>query len=291
MHTDAVPVNIPAPAAAPQGPPTRTRRHGAQTQAAPTPTPTSRPRPLRKLMEKLRKVKGRHIAMKALSLLPLVSFAAVFSQTDTPQSFIPDVANVGSADTAWIRSVVVSAMPSVQTDEERATFVEEFDPDIIDWYGGLSFNRADFARSRGVACSASEEFEYEESLQFQTRDALHAFANDGLSRDEHNQCAVYGPDSSKFYMELNAPRWKENIKQGDIRPSLFGDVVTQDNIGSPINKVYPDPHPHPFHAKPDVAPSLYIMKHYFSHPSFNTCLSNSPDPEPDPDPNKGFGQL
>ena len=37
-------------------------------------------------------------------------------------------------------------------------------------------------------------------------------------------------------MELNAPRWKETIKQGDIRPSVFGDVVTQDNIGSPINK-------------------------------------------------------
>ena len=103
-------------------------------------------------------------------------------------------------------------------------------------YGGLGFNRGEYARSRGVACSASEEYEYEESLQFSTSDALEIFAEDGMSRDEHNQCAQYGPDSSKWYMELNAPRWKETIRQGDIRPSVFGDVVTQDNIGSPINK-------------------------------------------------------
>ena len=37
-------------------------------------------------------------------------------------------------------------------------------------------------------------------------------------------------------MELNAPRWKESVRQGEARPSLFGDVVTQDNIGSPLNK-------------------------------------------------------
>ena len=46
----------------------------------------------------------------------------------------------------------------------------------------------------------------------------------------------YGPDKTKYYMELNAPRWKENIMQGDLRPAFFADVVTQDNIGSPINK-------------------------------------------------------
>ena len=50
-----------------------------------------------------------------------------------------------------------------------------FDPDLIDWYGGLGFNRGEYARSRGVAASASEEFEYEESLQFATNDTLAAF--------------------------------------------------------------------------------------------------------------------
>ena len=46
--------------------------------------------------------------------------------------------------------------------------------DVIDWYGGLAFNRGEFARARGVACSASEEFEYEESLQFSTVSILYA---------------------------------------------------------------------------------------------------------------------
>ena len=58
-----------------------------------------------------------------------------------------------------------------------------------------------------------------------------------MCRDEDNRCVPYvgDPTNSTFYMELNAPKWKENIMQGDLRPAFFGDVVTQDNIGSPIN--------------------------------------------------------
>ena len=57
-----------------------------------------------------------------------------------------------------------------------------------------------------------------------------------MSRNEQNQAAPYGPDKTKYYMELNAPKWKDTIMQGDLRPAFFADVVTQDNIGSPINK-------------------------------------------------------
>jgi len=95
---------------------------------------------------------------------------------------------------SWVPYVVVSSMPSCElalgahcaggragggpnapgwTDAARAKFLADFDPDLIDWYGGLPFNRADFARARGVAASASEEFEYEESLQFASNDTLH----------------------------------------------------------------------------------------------------------------------
>lgn len=159
------------------------------------------------------------------------------STADTPLRFVPDITNAGTMDTDWIDWVVISAMPEdMPTDASRAQFLQDWDPDLIDWYGGLGFNRAEFARSRGVACSASEEYEYEESLQFSTKDTLAIFANDGMSRDEANKCAPYGPDKSKFYMELNAGKWKETIMQGDLRPAFFGDVVTQDNIGSPINK-------------------------------------------------------
>jgi hypothetical protein len=159
------------------------------------------------------------------------------SKADTPLRFVPDSTNAGTMDTDWVNWVVISAMPEdMPTDASRAQFLQDWDPDLIDWYGGLGFNRAEFARSRGVACSASEEYEYEESLQFSTNDTLAAFADDGMSRDEANQCAPYGPDKSKFFMELNAGKWKETIMQGDLRPAFFADVVTQDNIGSPINK-------------------------------------------------------
>ena len=123
------------------------------------------------------------------------------SKADTPLRFVPDSTNVGTMDTDWIDWVVISAMPEdMPTDASRDQFLKEWDPDLIDWYGGLSFNRAEFARSRGVACSASEEYEYEESLQFSTEDTLAAFADDGMSRYEANKCAPYGPDKSKFYM-------------------------------------------------------------------------------------------
>ena len=112
------------------------------------------------------------------------------SKAETPLRFVPDPTNVGTMDTSWVNWIVVSAMPGgLSTDAERTQFLQDFDPDLIDWYGGLSFNRAEFGRSRGVACSASEEFEYEESLQFKHADTLAAFANDGMSRDEDNRCA------------------------------------------------------------------------------------------------------
>jgi hypothetical protein len=148
---------------------------------------------------------------------------------------------------SWVPWVVVASTPpeaggeggyEIDTDAGRATFLRDFDPDVIDWTGGLSFNRADFARLRGVASSASYEFEYEESLQFTANETLSAFENDGMSRDEHNHPKVWGTHNgvTHYYMELNAPKWKETITQGNVRPAFFGDVVFQDNIGSPINK-------------------------------------------------------
>jgi hypothetical protein len=65
----------------------------------------------------------------------------------------------------------------------------------------LGFNRAEFGRSRGVACSASEEFEYEESLQFVSDDTTSLFGDDGMSRDERGDRVQYGPDSSKWCVQ------------------------------------------------------------------------------------------
>jgi hypothetical protein len=157
---------------------------------------------------------------------------------ETPLRFEADRAYVGSNDTSWVKWVVVSSMMdrAAFNDSERAQFLETFDSDIVDWDSGLIFNRGQFARSRGIACSSPKEFEYEESLQFDQNFTQIEWADNGMSRDEHNQAVPYGKDRSKFYMELNAPRWKETIKQGELRPSIFGDSVIQDNIGSGINK-------------------------------------------------------
>lgn len=148
---------------------------------------------------------------------------------------------------SWVSWVVVASTPpeaggeggyDVDTDAGRAAFLRDFDPDVIDWTGGMAFNRADFARLRGIASSGQYEYEYEESLQFTANDTRSAFESDGMSRDEHNNVKLWGTHSgvSHYYMELNAPKWKETVLQGDVRSAFFGDVVTQDNIGSPINK-------------------------------------------------------
>jgi hypothetical protein len=36
-------------------------------------------------------------------------------------------------------------------------------------------------------------------------------------------------------MDLNAPKWREVVKQGLLRPGAYGDSVTQDNIGVALN--------------------------------------------------------
>ena len=125
---------------------------------------------------------------------------------------------------SWVSWIVVSSNPpepggeggyNVDTDEGRAAFLRDFDPDVIDWIGGTRFNRADYARARGVASSCPSEYEYEESLQFAQNDTLRAFADDGISRDELNRPKVWGRINGqiKYYMELNAPKWKETVLQ------------------------------------------------------------------------------
>ena len=168
--------------------------------------------------------------------------------SETPLRFQPDQRYAGTNDTSWVHWVAVSSMDRTSsTDSQRAQFLDAFDPDLIDWDSGLVFNRGQFARARGIACSSPKEYEYEESLQFGPSVAclpsslsdvnytFNTWGNNGVSRDEHNQ-AVHYRGGPHLYMELNAPRWKSTVKQGNLRPAAFGDTVIQDNIGSGINK-------------------------------------------------------
>ena len=43
-----------------------------------------------------------------------------------------------------------------------------------------------------------------------------------------------GGFGGKPTMTSIAPKWAEQIRQGLLRPALFGDCVTQDNVGAPL---------------------------------------------------------
>jgi hypothetical protein len=60
--------------------------------------------------------------------------SVTFTEAETPLRFVPDPTNVGTVDTSWVNWVVISAMPASQaSDSERASFLSDWDPDLIDW--------------------------------------------------------------------------------------------------------------------------------------------------------------
>ena len=90
----------------------------------------------------------------------------------------------GSSDTDWVRWVLLDSQPILSTDGERVAIADETDVDAIEWYGGMAANRGDFFRSRGVATSGPEEYEYEEALQFEAADAKAHFWGKGIALNE-----------------------------------------------------------------------------------------------------------
>ena len=134
---------------------------------------------------------------------PTLSLSGFNNPLQTPLQFTPSTRHlVNSASPtqtwlappsiSWVPWVVVASNPpepggeggyNVDSDAGRAAFLRDFDPDVIDWTGGMAFNRADFARLRGIASSSAYEFEYEESLQFTANETLSAFEYDGMSHN------------------------------------------------------------------------------------------------------------
>jgi arylsulfatase A-like enzyme len=170
------------------------------------------------------------------------------SALQTQLRFAPNARHLadpaGQQSLSWVPWVPVSSagvppsrgdgLGTADADASCAALLCEFDLDLIDWSGRLGVNRVDY----GVAPSANSEFEYEESLEVANKaDTLKVFGNDSMSRrGEHNEVKGYS-GGGNYYMELNAPARKDpEAKQDNVRPAFFGDVVAQDNIGSPINK-------------------------------------------------------
>ncbi|MBT4482997.1 MAG: hypothetical protein HOC71_04880 [Candidatus Latescibacteria bacterium] len=141
-----------------------------------------------------------------------------------------------SPDTDWVKWVVVNGTCSLHSDEARRRFIEEFDPDIIDWYYGPGMNPCDLCRKRGIAVSGPEEYEYQEALQFSRDYTRKIFKENGISLTEDGEIAFYHDFGGGEFMCHNAPRWHQVIQQGLVRLAPYGDSVTQDNIASPLQK-------------------------------------------------------
>lgn len=141
-----------------------------------------------------------------------------------------------SSDTDWVNGVVVNGTCRLNSDETRLQFIRDFDPDIIDWYYGPGMNPGDLCRSRGIAVSSPEEYEYQEALQFTRGNAKKFFTGNGIALLESGETAFYNDFGGGEFMCHNSPRWRQVVQQGLLRVVPYGDCVTQDNISSTIGK-------------------------------------------------------
>ena len=138
------------------------------------------------------------------------------------------------ADLEWARHVLVDVSPStLGTDADRSAALLGGAADTVEWYMGIAANARDQMRRRGIATSGSEQYEYEESLQFTPAQVWEHFALDGAAMNE-SVLPPSGGFGGRPTMTSIAPKWAEQIRQGLLRPALFGDCVTQDNVGAPL---------------------------------------------------------
>ncbi|WP_352423366.1 hypothetical protein [Proteiniphilum sp.] len=146
-----------------------------------------------------------------------------------------------SVGTDWLNWVVVDAAPTriymqSWTDEQRETFFNDFDPDFLDMWSGAAMNRGDFYRMRGVAVNSPMECEYQESINPVMFYAEKLFGTNGIARKEDGTVAMRGftETVSATCMCNLAPKWEEVVRQGVIRPGIFGNALYQDNIANPL---------------------------------------------------------
>ena len=114
-----------------------------------------------------------------------------------------------------------------RTDDQRLKFINDFDPDLVDWQCGRAMNRGDLCRMRGIAASSGMEPDTDSVLA-----GLEAFedefADNGYGADEKGQI-VKDAYACVSFTQL-APKWQEITAQGMIRPTIYGDSHGRDNL-------------------------------------------------------------
>ena len=137
-------------------------------------------------------------------------------------------------DVNWLNWVVVNTQPATLahyeelTDAEKLEFIADFDPDMFDWWSGALMNRAHIATMRGIAADSSIEYEYEAPLHGVKHfaDEIYGDNGPGVKEDGSPPIDSFG-DTQMTHL---APKWHETVKAGQMRLSLHGDMVCQDNL-------------------------------------------------------------
>ncbi len=139
---------------------------------------------------------------------------------------------------AWLNEALIVLYADKPSDEVREAVARDFDADFLDWYCGTGMNRGNYFRARGVRNSGPEEYEYQEALQFSKADTEALFGDKGIAVTLEGRRAHFPPHqyNGAYFMCHNAPKWHETVKQGILRLIPYGQTLTQDNIGCPLNK-------------------------------------------------------
>ena len=138
------------------------------------------------------------------------------------------------SDVDWLNWVVVNTQPATiahgeeLTDQQKLDFIADFDPDMFDWWSGALMNRAYIATMRGIAADSSIEYEYEAPLHGVRffEDEIYGDNGPGVKEDGGAPVDSFG-DTQMTHL---APKWHETVKAGQMRLSLHGDMVCQDNL-------------------------------------------------------------
>ena len=220
----------------------------AQQGAAELPTTARRPAPqgaracIEHLAEEVNTSPNLHSEEKqpgpdAAGAMPLrLAFAALVVQSSRGERPPPS----GIEWTKWVRVAwwAGNSQPAwLDRDAVRQYAFDTLQPDIVDWYQGLSMDRGQFFRSRGVAVSTGSGWEYDQDFALQTSGGTdftrEHFLGNGVDQEEDGSPVIQGGTYQGTYaMEHFAPRWQQVELQGLARRAVLGDSVSQDNIGA-----------------------------------------------------------
>lgn len=140
-------------------------------------------------------------------------------------------------DIDWIHDVVMNLCPARtltktwDDDEKRLKLFRDFDPDVIDFWGGLTMNAGDILRNRGVAITAQQATEFDAHI-LGTAAHWELFYENGISVREDGRLGRY-PDeiyAGEYGANPASERWNHMLSQHLFRMTDYADAYFQDNI-------------------------------------------------------------